>query len=55
VADAAVGIEVAIAARMWMIDLVESIALVMPHLVLPNLMNVHLTELQSKLSKRLNN
>jgi kojibiose phosphorylase len=46
VENAAVGIEVAIVARMWMIGLGSVDRFGSAHMVLPNLMDLHLAELQ---------
>ncbi len=59
VEDAAAGIEAAIAAGMWTIGLAPAVSGASPeehrvgaaHIVLPNLMGVHLTDLQTKLSQ----
>ena len=51
VEDATVGIEAAIAAGMWTIKLGTVVGAA--HLVLPNLMGVHLSDLQTKLGKSL--
>jgi kojibiose phosphorylase len=55
VEDAAVGIEAAIAAKMWTIGIGPVDRLGSAHIVLPNLMDVHLADLQTKLGKYLDN
>ena len=61
VEDAPVGIEAAIAAGMWTIGLGSAVGAAPPvencigtaHIVLPNLMGVHLSDLQTKLNRGL--
>jgi len=53
VEDAAAGIEAALAAGMWTVGLGPVDRVKTAHVVLPNLMGVHLSDLRTKLNERI--